>query len=50
VVSSPAIRLFQPIHAALWNMVLLRLRNGTRASFQVASESPASWIPARFRW
>src|SRR5687767_15877727 len=42
VVSSPAMRLFHPIQAALWNCVLLRLRNGTSASFQVASESPES--------
>src|SRR5688572_21880200 len=45
VVSSPAIRLFQPIQAALWNWVLPRDRNGTRASFQVASESPTKRIP-----
>src|SRR5687767_2392421 len=46
VVSSPAIRLFQPIQAALWNWVLLRERNGTSASFHVASESPTRRIPA----
>src|SRR6185503_18359974 len=45
VVSSPAIRLFQPIQAALWNCVLFRLRNGTSASFHVASESLESLMP-----
>src|SRR4030095_5621339 len=45
VVSSPAMRLFHPIQAALWNCVLLRERNGTSASFQLASESLESLMP-----